>query len=249
MKKKIYQHFLLIVATAIAVATAGCNLPGASKEEEDDIYPDYTYVFAQANHLEEQSWIVSIEYQCPSDPTEVGIIVMRDNTEVRRVLAKKKGSAYPSQGTLEVDFTWQKGEQGCHVCPFVSTSTEGVTTGDDFWMPFGIAINSSDIKYSDNGTFDISLNYFCDCNINESKLTIYDNNNRIVAEIWEYIYSNYGNQDSGVTFAPFESGLLPKTEYRAVLSLNTEYNSATTELKFTTPAREPYAGDNNPPQV
>lgn len=252
MKRIDFKVFLIAAATAIAVATVGCNLPGSSSGDDDNddpYYPEYTYVYGQANHVDGQSWNVSIEYQCPSDPSEVGVIVMHEDTEVRRVIAQKNGSAYPPEGTFDLNFTWQTGEEGCTVVPFVSTSTEGVTTGYEITMPFGIVVNSTDMRSLGDGTFNIAINYFCDCNIYEGTVKVYDTGNNMVAESSFYMNGYGSNQNSEVTFNAFDNGLMPKTEYRAVISLTTEYNSATSECNFTTPAREPYAGDNNPPQV
>lgn len=248
---KLLKTSLWAFAVIVALAAAGCNMPRSSDDDDDDNTggEPYAYVNGNATHSSGQEWTITLDYQCDSDPLEVGIIVMRDDTEVRRVNAKKAGSAFPAEGTASVDFSWRAGEQGCTVKPFVSTAALGVKPGWDIQMPFGVAINSLTMELSGEFDFKLLMNYFCDCNLTGSRLVIYNQNDNVVLDEQIYVNGYSTNQDFDAYLYADNHGLAPKTNYRAVLTLTTEYNSASAECRFTTPSRHPNIGDNNPPEV
>ena len=247
--KKLFYAFLIIVATGIALATAGCNFPGSSSDDDDD-YPDnpgYCYVNSgYFNHISEQNWEVQLEYQADAEVIDLGLIVRRDSEELRRVTAKRPDGGFSMGGQTMVDFSWKKGEEGCKLIPYVATSA-GVTEGWEVSVPFGVVINSMRIEQTGDFDFDVVLGMFCDCNIAEdgSKLTLYDQNNNEVfnSSIW-----GMGFDGKEMRYPLFGVPIMPKTTYRAVMTIATEFNSDSAECQFTTPARKHNQGDNNTPQ-
>lgn len=247
---KFINFFMLAVAAVIAVSSTGCNLPGGGGGDDDDDEPEptYTYINGQAVYVSDRNWNVTLDYQCSDDPLEVGVIVMKDVTELRRVLADRKGSAYQPEGQLELEFSWRDNERGCQVVPFVSTSTDGVVTGYEIAIPYGAAVNSITVENAENYELRFSMNYFCDCNIQESKLLIYNSSDNLVSETYPYVNGFSSDEDFETTLSGYQLNLMPTTDYRAVMTITTEYNSASAECRFTTPKRRPNQGDNNPPQ-
>lgn len=251
--KKLFNAFLIIVATGIALATAGCNFPGSSSDDDDDDYPDYPdnpdYCYVSSgyfNHISGQNWEVQLDYQADAEVIDLGVKVMRDSEELRRVSANRPEGGYSTVGQTMLVFGWNKGEEGSKLIPYVATSA-GVTEGWEINLPFGVVINSMRIELTGDFAFDVVLDMFCDCNIPDqmSKLALYDQNNKEVFNSWIW---SMGFDGKEMRYPLSGMPIMPNTTYRAVMTVGTEFNSDSAECQFTTPSRKPNQGDNNPPQ-